>query len=100
MWGFTGTMGLLLAPKFLSLIAILGDRNERRGFGGAPGAFLSVLLETLLAGLLAPVTMLSQARDVVLILLGHDSGWQAQRRDDGSIRPRVVVRHYAWHTLV
>jgi membrane glycosyltransferase len=32
------------------------------------------------------------------ILSGRDSGWQAQRRDDGSLPLRAVMRRYAWHT--
>jgi membrane glycosyltransferase len=99
MWVFVGTMSLLLVPKLLSFVAMLADRDERRGFGGTGRAFSGMLVESVLAGLLAPVTMLAQAWDVVMILLGHDAGWKAQRRDDGSIRRGVVIRHYAWHTL-
>ena len=29
---------------------------------------------------------------------GRDSGWQAQRRDDGSLPLRATVRRYGWHT--
>ncbi len=32
------------------------------------------------------------------ILFGRDAGWQAQRRDDGSIPFRQIVRLYVWHT--
>ena len=52
----------------------------------------------MIAGLLAPVTMLTQSLDVFAILLGRDSGWAAQRRDDGSIPFGTVARLYAWHT--
>ena len=95
---FIGTMALLLAPKLFAYIALLFDSRLRRGCGGAIRAFLSLLLETLVAGLLAPVTMLTQSLDVFAILLGRDSGWNAQRRDDGSIPLGTVARLYAWHT--
>jgi membrane glycosyltransferase len=97
-WVFIGTMALLLAPKLFAYIALLFDSRLRRGCGGAIRALLSLLLETVIAGLLAPVTMLTQSLDVFAILLGRDSGWNAQRRDDGSIPFGTVARLYAWHT--
>ncbi len=95
---FIGTMALLLAPKLLAYIALVFDATLRRGCGGAVRALLSLLLETVVAGLLAPVTMLTQSLDVFAILSGRDSGWNAQRRGDGSIPLADVARLYAWHT--
>ena len=100
MWVFAGTMGLLLAPKLMSFVVLLTDRTERLAFGGAVRTFVGVMLETVFSGLLAPVTMVSQSRDVVSILMGRDSGWNAQRRDDGSLPMALTVRLYAWHTIV
>ena len=83
MWMFVGTMALLLVPKLLGCIAIVLHGGERRGFGGALRLFASMLLETLIAGLIAPVVMLTQSIDVVAILLGRDSGLEraaARRR--------------------
>ena len=99
MWVFIGTMGLLLAPKLMAWVTLLFNGGERRGCGGAVRALFSMLLETLLAGLLAPVTMLTQSVDVAAILLGRDSGWNAQRRDDGSVPLGQVARLYWRHTL-
>ncbi|MFC4168661.1 glucans biosynthesis glucosyltransferase MdoH [Teichococcus aestuarii] len=99
MWVFIGTMALLLAPKLMAWFALLFHARDRRGSGGAIRAFLSILVETLVAGLLAPVTMLTQSVDVVGILLGRDSGWNAQRRDDGSLPLGQVARLYWRHTL-
>jgi membrane glycosyltransferase len=100
MWVFIGTMGLLLVPKVLGMITVLVRRDLRRGCGGILGLAGSVLLETLIAGLLAPVVMLTQSIDVVAILLGRDSGWNAQRRDDGGIPLRAIVRLYRRHTIL
>jgi len=75
-------------------------RDARRGCGGFFGLIFSMLLETLIAGLLAPVVMLTQTSDVVAILLGRDSGWNAQRRDDGGIPLRDIVRLYRRHTIL
>lgn len=99
MWVFVGTMGLLLGPKLLAYLALLFDGPARRACGGGLRALLSVLIETLLAGLLAPVSMLTQSSAVVAILSGRDSGWNAQRRDDGSIPIGEVARRYWGHTL-
>jgi membrane glycosyltransferase len=100
MWVFIGTMGLLLVPKLLGVFAVLVHRDLRRGCGGLLGLVGSLLLETLIAGLMAPVVMLTQSIDVVAILLGRDSGWNAQRRDDGGIPLRDVIRLYRRHTIL
>jgi membrane glycosyltransferase len=100
MWVFIGTMGLLLVPKVLGMITVLARRDLRRGCGGLFGMIGSLVLETLVAGLLAPVVMLTQSIDVVAILLGRDSGWNAQRRDDGGIPLRDIVRLYRRHTIL
>ena len=100
MWVFIATMGLLLVPKVLGALALLARPADRRGCGGTLGLLASLLLETLIAGLLAPVVMITQTIDVVAILLGRDSGWNAQRRDDGSTPWRDIVRIYRRHTLL
>jgi membrane glycosyltransferase len=100
MWVFIGTMGLLLVPKVLGMLTVLVRGDLRRGCGGVLGLVGSFLLETLIAGLLAPVVMLTQSVDVVAILLGRDSGWNAQRRDDGGIPLRDVIRLYRRHTIL
>ncbi|MFO1026868.1 MAG: glucans biosynthesis glucosyltransferase MdoH [Acetobacteraceae bacterium] len=100
MWVFAGTMGLLLLPKLLGIAAVLFRRETRRGCGGLFGLIGSLIVETIVAGLIAPVVMLTQSIDVVAILLGRDSGWHAQRRDDGVIPLRDVLRQYRNHTLL
>jgi len=97
-WVFAGTMGLLLAPKLIGWVAMLFDREARRGFGGIRSLF-SMLFETLVSGLIAPVMMLIQSASVADILMGRDSGWNAQRRDDGALPWRDVVGRYWRHML-
>ena len=99
MWMFVGTMALLLVPKLLGCVTILLRRTERRGFGTARMVG-GILFETLVAGLIAPVVMLTQTIDVVAILLGRDSGWNAQRRDDGAVPARETRRLYRRHTVL
>jgi membrane glycosyltransferase len=107
MWMFVGTMGLLLVPKLLGCIAVLLRGTERRSFG-VMRLLGGTLLETLVAGLIAPVVMLTQTIDVVAILLGRDSGWNVQRRApapgldraDGAIPARDTRRLYCRHTVL
>jgi membrane glycosyltransferase len=97
MWVFIGTMGLLLVPKLLAWFAMM--LRERRGFGGAIRTLLGVLVESVLAGLLAPVTMLTQTASVLTILGGRDGGWSPQRREGGGVPFRDTLRQYLPHTL-
>jgi membrane glycosyltransferase len=92
-------MSLLLAPKLMAWIALLFHKRDRIGCGGAFRMLVSMLLETIIAGLLAPVTMLTQSSDVMSILMGRDSGWSAQRRDDGSMPFGQIVKLYWRHTV-
>ncbi|MFD2262836.1 glucans biosynthesis glucosyltransferase MdoH [Lacibacterium aquatile] len=100
LWLFIGTLCVLLTPKLLAFVVLLVQGERRRGAGGAFRAFLSLILETLLSALLAPVTMINQTGDVISILLGQDSGWKPQTRDGGGVLFRWVARRYALHTVL
>jgi membrane glycosyltransferase len=97
---FIGTMGILLAPKIFGMIIVLFDGPNRRACGGGMRLVLSVILEMLLSALLAPVMMLIQSGSVFEILLGRDSGWKPQRRDDGSIPLRDIIRRHRAHSVL
>ena len=100
MWMFAGTMSLLLAPKLLGFLTTVSRGPGRHGFGGAARLLLSVLIEAVIAGLIAPIAMLTQSRDVVSILSGRDSGWNVQRREAGASPARQIVRLYRGHTVL
>jgi membrane glycosyltransferase len=97
---FAMTMGILLAPKLFGLILMLLSPKGRRSCGGAIRLVISTLIEVVLSALLAPILMLIQSGSVFQILLGRDTGWQPQRRDDGSIPMPDIVRRHRWHTLL
>jgi membrane glycosyltransferase len=99
-WVFLGTMGLLLLPKFLAYILMLTQTESRKQFGGGFRVLIGILLETLLSGLIAPVMMIFQSTAVGEILLGRDAGWQVQRRNDGEVPRREIIRRYALPTLI
>lgn len=92
---FAFTMGILLLPKILGVIAILVDKKGRDAAGGGLAVVLGLFAETFLSSLIAPVMMLLQTRWVMEIFLGRDSGWNAQRRDDGSLPFMTIFsNHY------
>ncbi|MCD9007733.1 glucans biosynthesis glucosyltransferase MdoH [Luteimonas sp. XNQY3] len=97
---FVLTMVLLFAPKALGYIATLADARMRRGCGGAWRGFISLLIENVLAALMAPITMYVQSRGVAEVLAGRDSGWDAQRRDDGRQTWGDLWRNYRGTTLL
>jgi membrane glycosyltransferase len=98
-WVFGGTMGLLLLPKVMAYLTLLAAPAERRAFGGAGRVLVGVLVETVLAALIAPAMMVFQSRAVTEILFGRDAGWQVQRRD-GAVPRSEVARKLIGPTLV
>src|SRR5215218_6285852 len=97
---FALTMGILLAPKIFGLVLMLLDRAGRRACGGALRLVTSATIEILFSALFAPILMLIQSGSVFQILLGRDTGWQPQRRDDGSIPFKDIVRRHRAHTVL
>src|SRR5215212_2831544 len=98
-WVFVGTMGLLIVPKLLAYVLLLTQSQNRRKFGGTLLVFAGLLIETVLSGLIAPVMMIFQSAAVGEILLGRDAGWQVQRRNDGELPSKELIRKYALPTL-
>ncbi|QOW20895.1 glucans biosynthesis glucosyltransferase MdoH [Lysobacter ciconiae] len=98
-WVFMLTMSLLLGPKLLGFILALTDPWARRSCGGALRLTAGVLVETLLTTLMAPVTMYVQSRGVIEVLAGRDSGWESQRRDDGTLTRAELWQRYGGVTV-
>ena len=92
------SLAVLLLPKLFGLLNGLIDQKIRAGSGGALALVNSVILETLLAALMAPILMLTQTRFVIDILRGKDSGWSVQKRDGGRVTLRDATRQYVSHT--
>jgi membrane glycosyltransferase len=93
-------MGLLLVPKLLAYTLLLTQTENRQQFGGGLRALIGILIETLLSGLIAPVMMIFQSISVGEILLGRDAGWQVQRRNDGEVPRREIIRKYALPSFI
>jgi len=97
---FALTIGILLAPKFLGLILALFDGPVRRGCGGALALIASTVFEIVISASLAPIMMLIQSGSVLQILSGRDTGWNPQRRDDGSIPFSSIARRHRSHAFL
>ncbi len=80
---FWFSMLVLLIPKMLGFIRALSSSRIRRSGGGVIGVAASILLETILSALYAPILMMVQSRHVFEVFMGRDSGWKPQRRDSG-----------------
>ncbi len=96
---FVGTMAVVLLPKALGLALELKRVRDSGEPRGAARAVAGVGLETIFSMLFAPILMATQTAAVVGILLGRDSGWRAQRRDDGGLALRDVVAFHGVHVL-
>lgn len=96
---FIGTMIILLAPKFLALIATCLDAKTAANAGGRLRLTLSVLIETLIGGLIAPIAMLIQTSAIISILLGRDSGWKTQNRVEGRVSLKDVTHGYWFYSI-
>jgi membrane glycosyltransferase len=97
---FELTIAILLAPKGLGMIFMLIDGPSRRGCGGAIRLVLSTLLEIIISAAVAPIMMLIQTGSVLNIVWGRDTGWNPQRRDDGSIPFKSIVRRHRSHVAM
>ncbi len=92
------TAALLFLPKFLSLLWIVKKR-DCRSFGGAIPLGASIVLETLLSTLLAPLRMWFHAKFVLLTLLGRQIKWGPQTRDDNETGWRKAIRAHGFSTV-
>jgi membrane glycosyltransferase len=97
---FALTMSILLAPKVFGLVLALLRGPLRRGCGGAVRLIISTIFEIAMSALLAPIMMLIQSGHVLHFLFGFDTGWNPQRRDDGSIPFSAVARRHRSHVAL
>ncbi len=81
---FFFSMVVLLIPKMIGLLRAMVHAPIRRATHGIIGLLVSCIIELILSALYAPILMLTQSTHVFEILMGRDSGWNAQRRAGGS----------------
>ncbi|MBN9059550.1 MAG: glucans biosynthesis glucosyltransferase MdoH, partial [Rhizobiales bacterium] len=93
------TMVILFGPKLLGLISFLRTRDDRRKVGGFR-TIASFVFEIIVSALIAPIMMLVHTGAILSILLGRDSGWKPQRRDDGGVPIKSLIVRHRWHFLI
>ena len=98
-WVFSATMALLILPKFLAYLVLITQRGERARFGGNWRLLAGIVVETVLAALIAPLMMIFQSSAVAEILAGRDAGWQVQRRGSGDVASAEIYRRFVPVTL-
>ena len=94
---FGATMAVLLAPKAFGLLIALTRTRTRRACGGSIRLLVSAALEIIVSSLIAPIMMVIQTGSVMEIVFGRDTGWNPQRRDDGSIPFQSILRRHRSH---
>ncbi|CAN5517468.1 glucans biosynthesis glucosyltransferase MdoH [soil metagenome] len=94
--GLTAT--LLIAPKALALLIIIGKGQAKR-YGGAGKLLLSGLLEFLHSMLLAPVRMLFHTQFVAAAVMGIKLDWKSPPREDDSTPWGEAWRRHGAHTV-
>jgi len=97
LFGLTGV--LLLAPKAMSLVAIVG-RGEAGRFGGVARLLASAFLEFLHSLLLAPVRMLFHTQFVLAALTGWRLDWKSPPRDNAATSWREAAARHGAHTVL
>ncbi|MCB5200707.1 glucans biosynthesis glucosyltransferase MdoH [Loktanella sp. TSTF-M6] len=93
-----GVGGLLLLPK-LAIYAESVLTGRAYQFGGTLRALGSVLAETLLTALIAPLMLMYQSRAAAEVLSGRDGGWPATARGEGRLGWVEGWRAGRWITL-
>jgi membrane glycosyltransferase len=96
---FAVTLGMLVAPKLLAGVLLLREQTTA-GVRRTLGFWSSIMLEVVLSTLVAPVLMLMQSAAVFDVLIGRDSGWNAQQRDAGRLSRREAWRSHRIHVAV
>ncbi|WP_180978349.1 glucans biosynthesis glucosyltransferase MdoH [Halomonas urumqiensis] len=92
------TATLLFGPKLLGLILALGRRAS--GYGGRVRLVASVVLETAVAILMAPIMMAFHSAFVLGVLTGTNVDWGAQDRDSRMVSWWEALRHTAPFALL
>ncbi|MHC1790029.1 glucans biosynthesis glucosyltransferase MdoH [Solidesulfovibrio sp.] len=90
---------LLFLPKVFAALLVLG-KGRLRLFGGFWRLLASMVIEVFVSSLLAPVRMLFHSKFVSITLLGRETGWGRQVRDDRSTAWSDAIRFHLGGTLL
>jgi membrane glycosyltransferase len=93
-------MTMLFLPKILATLVILKRADLCRRFGGAFRLVCSVLIEQVVATLIAPIQMLFGTVFVVSVWLGRTVHWTTQNRDFAGVDWREAMLTHWSHVLI
>ncbi|MEM6978045.1 MAG: glucans biosynthesis glucosyltransferase MdoH [Planctomycetota bacterium] len=82
---FAFSMLLLILPKLAATSLVLANRTDRNRLGGGIRIVASVILESWISFVFAPINAYFQIRSVIAILCGQKVAWNAQQRDDQGV---------------
>ena len=94
------TAMILFLPKLLSIVLIVVRNRGARAYGGVLRLTASVVLEIIVASLLAPIRMVFHTRFVLLNLIGRTVAWRSSRREDSETTWRDALAHHGVDTVV
>ena len=97
---FLATIAVVLLPKGLGLILEWKRARAARDPMHALRVALGVAYETVYSMLIAPILMITQTIGAVQIFAGRDSGWKAQKRDDGGLGFLEAMHFARLHTAL
>ena len=93
-----GVVVLLILPKLTILAEAIFIRRAE-SFGGALRSFGSVIGETLLTAVIAPIMLMYQTRAVAEVFSGKDGGWPATARGEGRLTLAEGWRAGQWISI-
>ncbi len=94
------SLSMLFLPKILGVIVLLFKYPKKTDFGGKIALILSMIAEMVFSALIAPIMMLFQSKFVLDILLGVDTGWNAQDRNETGTPWAEAIKRHLSHTLI
>lgn len=97
---FLATLCVVMLPKGLGLLLEWKRARRERDLMHAVRSTIGVAYETVFSMLIAPILMLTQTVGSIQIFAGIDSGWKAQKRDDGVLSFKDSMMFARWHTAI
>ena len=93
-------MGMIFAPKFVSIADVLVNNELRKSFGGGGRVVFGAASEIVFSMLLAPVMAIANTIFLFkLFVLGQAKGWVQQRRKSHALPLQVTLSHL-WPQMV
>ena len=78
-------LGLVVVPRVICVLAALADGEQARGFGGRVALAASALLDQAIVALAYPATLTFHLVFLSGTLLGGETRWDAQTRDERGV---------------